>query len=358
MAQDTPARFRLTVLNPGGRDSAQHFANGSSDSAPAHPPTNFHAYAACTGGSFYREVKGALAEATPALLLLRGDFIASERALNALQAAKLSVAISLKETGLHQIADQLRDPRKLNRLVRIVRQADGCLAPTQEAADLYRAIRGAGERVAFIPTPYPVEDEHWNFSRPVERRRGIFIGTREWDVPSRNHLATLLIARRISEETRHDVTVFNFDGRKGVRLLSEIGFAPKTLRVLETQLEYRDYLREIARHKIVLQLDTSFVPGQVAGDALLCRVPCVGGNGAIDRLVFPESCSVGRSMEEVVKLAGRLLTDQAFYGESVSKMEQRATKQLSFRVGADRLEQFFHALPGPGQPDGKPIASK
>ena len=41
-----------------------------------------------------------------------------------------------------------------------------------------------------------------------------------------------------------------------------------------------------ARHKIVLQADKSAVPGQVAGDALLCRMPCVGGDGAIDRLAF------------------------------------------------------------------------
>lgn len=42
----------------------------------------------------------------------------------------------------------------------------------------------------------------------------------------------------------------------------------------------------MARHKIVLQLDRSHVPGQVAGDALLCRIPCVGGDGAIERITF------------------------------------------------------------------------
>ena len=105
-------------------------------------------------------------------------------------------------------------------------------------------------------------------------------------MPSRNHLAALIVARRLSENTGENVTVFDYEGRKGARLLSEIGFGTGKLRVLNKMLAYPDYLREMARHKIVLQLDTSFVPGQIAGDALLCRIPCAGGNGAIMRTGF------------------------------------------------------------------------
>src|SRR5688500_13701376 len=98
MQQPAPSNFRLTVLNPGGRDPEQHFLDGAGDLTQAHQPTNFHAYAACTRGSFQRETKSAMAEGTPVLLLLRGDFGASERALNALQKEGLFVAVSLKET--------------------------------------------------------------------------------------------------------------------------------------------------------------------------------------------------------------------------------------------------------------------
>jgi len=332
--------FRLTVLNPGGRDAAQDFPDAAGETALPHPPTNFHAYAACTRGSFQGETKDALAQNTPVLLLLRGDFAASERALEALQKTGRFVAISLKETGLHQIADQLQNSAQLARLVRIVQKANACLAPTPEAADLYRALR-ADNRVAFIPTPYPIDDARWDFSRPVEQRTGIFIGTREWDVPSRNHLAALLVARRLGEITSELVTVFDYEGRKGVRLLSELGFAADKLRVLNKKLAYPDYLRELARHKIVLQLDTSFVPGQVAGDALLCRVPCVGGNGAVDRLAFPETCAFARSIAEIEELASHLLSDGNFYRASVTSMIPAASKSLSFEVVAKQLEEFF-----------------
>jgi len=337
---NSAANFRLTVLNPGGRDATQEFPDGAGETAIPHPPTNFHAYAACTRGSFQRETRDALAQGTPVLLLLRGDFAASQSALETLQKAGRFVAVSLKETGLHQIADQLQNSARLARFVRIAQKANACLAPTPEAADLYRALRGDG-RVAFIPTPYPVDDPRWDFSRPVEQRAGIFIGTREWDVPSRNHLAALVVARHLSESTGESVTLFDYAGRKGARLLSELGFGAGKLRVLNKKLAYPDYLRELARHKIVLQLDTSFVPGQVAGDALLCRVPCVGGNGAIDRLAFPETCGSARSIEEIQKNAARLLTDAGLYSASVTTMIPAASKTLGFGVIGQQLAEFF-----------------
>ncbi len=87
--------FRLNVLNPGGRDPEQHFGAGS-DGAGAHAPVNYHAYAACTGGSFFRDTARAIAAGDPVVLLLRGDFRESERALGALKKARVPVAVTLK----------------------------------------------------------------------------------------------------------------------------------------------------------------------------------------------------------------------------------------------------------------------
>src|SRR6476660_6259773 len=150
-----------------------------------------------------------------------------------------------------------------------------------------------------------------------------------------------MVARRVSESTGESVTLFDYDGRRGARLLSEMGFRAGKLRVLNKKLAYPDYLREIARHKIVLQLDTSFVPGQVAGDALLCRIPCVGGNGAIDRLAFPDTNGFARSIEEVERIASRLLTERDFYRSTVTKLIPAATKLLGFEIIAKQLAEFF-----------------
>lgn len=344
-SQDTE-NFRLTVLNPRGRDPEQRFNNLPGPGEGAHPPINFHAFAACTFGVFHRDVHEASAENTPVLLLLRGDFRASERALAYLKKQGCAVVVSLKETGLHQIAQQLYDPAKLARFTKIVTEADGCIATTPEAAEIYQRVRYKRDpaTVAFVPTPYPIEDERWNFSLPLAEQSGILIGTRELDVPSRNHFAALLVARQLCEATDEPVTVVNLDGYRGRQLLSELKFPDGKLRLIEKCKSYADYLCEVARHKIVLQLDRSHVPGQVAGDALLCRIPCVGGDGAIERIAFSKTCGEGRSISETASMAFDLLRKSDLREAVVSESQQLARERLSFQVLRSQLAIFFTQL--------------
>ncbi|PYI53724.1 MAG: hypothetical protein DMC62_05145 [Verrucomicrobia bacterium] len=343
MASPGADHFRLTVLNPAGRDPEQHFQEAASPEGQEHPPINFHGYAACTNGVFHYDTRRAIAEATPVLLLLRGDFRNSERALSELKKHGRTVAVSLKETGLHQIAQQLCDHEKLSRFMKIVGQADGCIATTPEAAEIYQRARckHSPATVAFVPTPYPLEDRQWNFSVPPDDQSGIFLGTREWDVPSRNHFAALLVARQLCEETGEPVTVVNLDGYKARRLLWEIKFPEGKFHIIEQEKPYRDYLREVARHKIVLQLDRSRVPGQVAGDTLLCRTVCVGGDGAIERIAFQKTCGQGRTIDEIASVALALLKNADSRAAIIADSQERALKRLSFRAVRSQLAKFF-----------------
>jgi hypothetical protein len=328
--------LRLTVLNPGGRDSEQKFSSGiDGPSNREHAPVNFHGYAACTGGVFQRDVKRAVAVGRPVLLLLRSDFKATQRALRALKQHRLPVAVSLKETGLHQIARQLNDAPRAARFREIVQAADGCLAATPEALAFYATGH-------FIPTPYPLHDPRWDFSRPFGARSGIFIGTREWNVPSRQHLAALVLALGLGQP----VTVFDENPRNCHKVLESLGLPSSSLHVIGRRLPYRDYLAEMARHKIVLQADKSAVPGQVAGDALLCRMPCVGGDGAIDRLGFPELCGYGRSLGELNDLAMRLLRDPEFYSTTVAASQESARERVGYPIVAKQLGQLFKDIAG------------
>jgi len=346
MASTDATYFRLSVLNPGGRDLEQYFDEPVGPDGAGHPPINLHAFAACTGGSFHRATKNAIEEKRPILLILRGNFRATERALAECKSADRTVAVALKETGLHQIAEQLRDPKKLARFMRIVAAADGCLATTPEAADIFRRARPEHDpaTVAFIPTPYPLEGAVWKFSVSPGEQRGIFIGTREWDVPSRNHLAALLLAREICAASSEPVTVFSLNGRKGEKLLAELNFPPGKLRVHDKREPYPDYLREVARHKIVLQLDRSRVPGQVAGDALLARTICVGGDGAIDRLVFGNYCGEGRTTGQIKTLALELLKNTAERAKAIVETQWRAAERMSFQAVQNQLAFFFNRL--------------
>jgi len=344
MVPQSANEFRLTVLNPGGRDPEQQFHHPPAPGEGTHPPINFHAFAACALGAFHHDPRRAIAEDTPVLLLLRSDFRASERALADLKKHGRTVAVSLKETGQHQIAQQVCEHSKLLRFMKIVAQADGCVATTPEAAEIYQRARWSQRRVAFIPTPYPIEDQRWNFVLPPDKQSGIFVGTREWDVPSRNHFAALLVARQVCEATGEPVTVVNLDGNKAQRLLAELKFPEGKLRVIEKRKAYPDYLRDVAQHRIVLQLDRSHVPGQVAGDALLSRIPCVGGDGAIERIAFSKTCGEGRTISEITSIALDLLKNADLRAAIVAESQKRALERLSFQAARSQLAKFFVQL--------------
>src|SRR4029077_642979 len=236
-----------------------------------------------------------------------------------------------------------RDPAKLSRFIKIVTQADACIATTPEAAEIYQRVRSKHDpgTLAFIPTPYPMEDQQWNFSVPSNEQSGIFIGTREWDIPSRNHFAALLIARQLCKATGNPATVVNLDGYKGRRLLGELNFPKGKPRLIEKWKGYPDYLRDMAQHKIVLQLDRSHVPGQVAGDALLCRIPCVGGDGAIERIAFSKTCGEGRTISEIASTALDLLKNADLRAAVVAESQELARERLSFQAVRSQLAKLF-----------------
>jgi hypothetical protein len=99
----------------------------------------------------------------------------------------------------------------------------------------------------------------------------------------------------------------------------------------------------MAGHRLVFQLDRSGVPGQVAGDALLCRLPCVGGDGAIERLVFPDESGIGRTPDQLSEIALGLMQDARRNEAAVLASQKRASALVSYRAVAQRLEAFFHA---------------
>ena len=333
----------IAVLNPSGRDSEQHFADGAGapDDA-AHAPVNFHAFAACTGGAFYRKDQAIPADVKHVLLLLRSDLKACRNALLELRRAGKTVAVSLKEAGAFQVAALLGKADKLRLFQEICQRADAAIATVPDLVPLYL---GAGARCAeFLPTPYPVDDARWDFSAPPEERRGIFVGTREFATASRNHLAALLAIRQIAEPMQEPVTVFNGDGWSGRRMLARLQFPDGLLRVIETRMPYPLYLRLMAQHRLVWQLDASAVPGQVAGDALLCRIPCVGGNGTTERLDFPDLSGHGRTPEQLFDLAARLLEHPHDAQETVARALAFARERLSFDAVAPRLKAVFERL--------------
>jgi len=333
----------LAVLHPKGSDPEQKFPDfaGVPQDA-AHPPLGYHAFAAATGGAIYKKDQQVPADAPSVLLMLGRDLKACRVALAELRSAGKTVAVSLKDAGAFEVAELLGRPDRLKLFQEICARADFAIAT---APDLVSFFLAAGARHAeFILPPLPVADERWDFSMPIEERRGIFIGTRSFAAPSRNHLAALMCIRQLAESMQEPVTVFNGDGWRGRRMLDRLRFTEGLLRVVEEKLSYPRYLRLMARHRLVFQLDASAGAGRVAGDALLCRIPCVGGNGAAERWIFPELCGHGRTNEQLFDLAARLLEHPYDTLAVVEKAMEMAGERLAFEPTAKRLSSLFERM--------------
>jgi hypothetical protein len=330
----TELEFSFAVLNPGGRDPIRIFAQGAgSPTDPGHPPVNYHGYAACCRGAYFRRHGDIPDSVEGVLVLLRKNGLGDAlQAIRSLRKRGKQVLVSWKESGLPQVARALERPRIANRFRAVCAEAHGFVSSTPDLVPLYRSagcLRGG-----FVPTPYPVEETAWDFSIPLSERTGIFVGTREFVIPSRNHYLALSSTCGVG----HPVTVINTEGWTGARLLRSV--SPK-LRVVSGKLPYSEYLHLMARHRIVFQLDRSTVPGQVAGDALLSGLPCVGGDGAIDRLVFPELCGRSLTVESAVDEAKRLLEDDEYYTATLTRARELALEKVSFAKVRQQLSAQF-----------------
>ena len=257
--------------------------------------------------------------------------------------------VAWKECGAHQIAAQMDRWRAAARWRTLVESCHGVVAASPAAENFFRAREDARKKTVVLPTPYPVDVTSWDFSLPVAARSGIFVGTREWNVPSRRHAEAVVLAIRAARAARTHVTLMNVATRPERARLDDMRRSlgdQVEMRIIDGPLPYADYLRLVSAHRVVLQRDSSGVPGQVAGDALLCRIPCLGGNGMVDGLAFPFLPDADDDDETVLAATVDLLRDDVRYAEAVARSQDLAARQLSFGAFARRWAGIA-ALPAP-----------
>ncbi len=341
-AYQTTAGPPLAVLNPGGRDSFVDYTAGPGAFSPAiHPPVNFHAYAAATGGAFCQSLEQVLESGRfrHCLVLLRRRLDPSRDALRRLKESGLRVWVAWKECGAFQISEQLADARLWDAYAEILSLCDAVVTPTLVPPPLPPGIKEP--RLLGIPTPYPVDFPAWDYSCLPAERRGVFVGTRELFTPFRNHLLAVTTAIRVARRVGTHVTVINPDRSKGRRILDALGKGVPAdgFRIIDCRLPYHEYLRQISWHRVVFQLDRGAVPGQVAGDALLCRSLCVGGNSAIEQIAFPNESHPTLTERDAEIHLETLLTDDSAYRTALEVSWQRVLKSLSFAAVQGRLRE-------------------
>lgn len=348
--------FRLAVVDPGG--SVDYHRMSAADPAAEpdqghhHSPVELCAFAACTGGTFHgcrtrRDLLTAgschgVPSDTHAVLLLVDKMRQCQRLLEQYQRAGKTVVITFTEAGTMQIAKMLDTPARVRGFFEVCQAADGAIAVTPEGVPVLRA---AGARhVELIPTPCPADVPSWDFSVPAEHRSGVLIGTTYFHANERNHMAGLMAARRLVAPFGERATVvidMSDPYDRQMRAELEAWWPDGSLRVVEGPLPFFRFLRLLATHKLVFQLDQAAGCGQVGALALLCRIPCVGGYGGHERVIFPHLCGFGRTTEELVGLAARLLGDPAEVDAAVAAALTLATGKIGFGVSRSRLEKYF-----------------
>ena len=352
--QIIPPPVCVAVLNHKSRDGFVDYAHGPRKYVPGtHPPINYHAYAAATRGAFFDKATDVIEQKDrfdAVLVLIRSRTWVTLDAVKQLKEAGMKVLVSWKESGPYQITKQLSSSTKaLQGYQEILMLADGILSPTRVTPPRWGWISSEEfwRKTRFVPTPYPLEYPEWDFSVPLNERKGLMVGTREFFTPTQNHLRALARSATLAGQLKIPVTVVNADGRKGRELLRNLeeSFPEASLHIIEGKLPYDQYLKLISSHRVVFQLDRSVVPGQVAGDALLARTLCAGGNSAIEEEAFPDFCD-GRTadLQAVYKKIADVFQDDAIYEHEVKMTQRLAFETVSYGAVADRLKKFIDEL--------------
>lgn len=325
----------LAVLNPGGRDRQQSYLAGpGSPQDTIRPPIGVHAYAACCKGGVYRNAKAIPPSIQNILILLTKSHLRRALAsLRYLKARGASVRVAFRESCEQDIAELLGDVTRHELFCEICREATGAIANTPLIAALFKAAGATEARV--IPPPCPIDFPDWDFSQPLEKRRGIFIGTQSFSDASQHHATALMLANRISIELACPLAVLNSEGRRGGMILKSIQKTNPLLFIVEAPLDYPDFLRLMALHRIVWHLNTD--DDKIATAALLCRMPCVGGTGMIERTAFPK-LSTPATLEKMEAAARTLLTRDTSWKKAVDDSQSRATESFSFAITASLLQ--------------------
>ncbi len=343
----------IAVLNPKGRDPFLDYSDGPAAFREGeHAPVNFHAYAAATFGAFFDstdEVLKSAARFDAVVVLIRRRTWITLEAVRRLKNAGLTVFVAWKECGHTQITNQLYKVKALLAYEEIIQLADRIITPTLAHPPRCGPIghREFWDKVIFVPTPYPVDYPEWDFSTEVNDRSGIMIGTREFKTLARNHIHALSRGSSLAHELNlNHVTVINSDKKMGMTKLREVekSFPKGCLRIIDNPLSYPDYMDLLSSHRLVFQMDRSGVPGQVAGDCLLARTLCAGGNSSIEQIAFSNICDDGSlHINRVFDEIRNVLSDDEAYCSAVEDAQQIATSVLSFEAVASEFGNMLRS---------------
>lgn len=196
----------------------------------------------------------------------------------------------------------------------------------------------------------PVEYLHFGYpyryglelQKRTRRREGILVGTRGFSptpVLRRNTLISVIIASRMAKRYNTHVTLVLEDDYYPVQEL----FSKMDLQNVKLSVHryYSNWLSLISRHHIVLNYDFTSSVGQIPGDCGMVNVPCVGGNGDLSRIIWPDLAYETQDLDIVCGLIERLFEDDGFYKSVCRKADEVMREEMDFPIIRKRLEDLY-----------------
>jgi len=190
-----------------------------------------------------------------------------------LKLMKKKVFVAYHEGG-DDLLLKLSSPYYFKRLKETIKEADGYWTVIPEFNDFLTTAFD----VKVVSCVHAIPYDEWNhgYTVPKQNREGILIATRTFNQRiRRNTIVSLITANEIAKNLKTKFTFVCEDDVDSNTLVDSYGL--ENVDILKP-MNYNDWLKLIARHRLVVQFDNSYTLGQIVCDSALVDVPCMGGN--------------------------------------------------------------------------------
>lgn len=216
---------------------------------------------------------------------------------------------------------------------------DEFISPQKELVDYYQLFGKA--KTVYLPPPWPISFIEQYLVPWEQRDNTIVIAPYQFKYTGRYMLTNILIGKALikvfPEYKLRIMQPVDIDDIQPY--LNDIGLSEENYE-LRPDMLWRDFLPELAKSKLVLNMDMLATPGQYSLDCAALEIPCIGGNGAGQGICFADLAFDTVDFEEIVGTAAVMLGN-----ENLAKNKTYTAKQivrsLDYGMSEERINKLY-----------------
>ncbi len=329
MKKNSRIKFGLITYSP--IDRSQDFSrNIYWDTPHAHPPNSWHSFCAATNGKFYNVTEPSalkqLSQDIPETIL----FSFSQPNFYLFDVYP-KLAVKMKKSGAKVFLGFHENFYILNEIIKKNASYLKKIHALSEHFDAYINTNFSDYNLFWEKTT-GLHVFNWYFCFPTqkikfprfERKNGLMLGARSISENSRNFISNLVFGLRLAEKLDTHLTVIDEQN-----ICSRL-FPSKKLRLIKQRLKWPDYLNELEKHRIILNMDHTFTIGQVVTDSCFVGTLCFGGASESQKLLFPELGYQKTDLEKISHQIMRCYRREKTYLSYLTKARRRFKKNFTY----------------------------